>query len=320
MAETTSALLQLTDMETGGRDNTWGEINDANLLKLEQAIAGGYDIVSTGGALNLASSDDNSRNAILRFSGSLASNHVVTVSNRSKSWIVRNGHTLGAYTLTMKTASGSAITIPTGSHIVYCDGSNVLSRIGVSTVTNSDMATMAASTVKANLSGVDAFPSDVTVSALLAAFDGTALGQKIAAGVLTFAQMATAAIGTAAEIWANTASKLVSVQAAWSSIQYVALTDAATIAVNLSAGVNFSVTLSASRTLGFPTGLKAGQGGTILVRQNGTGGYTLTPAVGYVTTGGLPFSIDTTASRLTEVTYKVLDNSTVRLSAAKGVR
>ena len=55
----------------------------------------------------------------------------------------------------------------------------------------------------------------------------------------------------------------------------VALTDAATIAVDLSLGNNFSVTLGGNRTLGDPSNVTAGQSGVIVVTQDGTGSRTL---------------------------------------------
>ena len=55
----------------------------------------------------------------------------------------------------------------------------------------------------------------------------------------------------------------------------VTLTDAATIAVDLSLGNNFAVTLAGNRTLGDPTNVTAGQSGVIVVTQDGTGSRTL---------------------------------------------
>lgn len=54
------------------------------------------------------------------------------------------------------------------------------------------------------------------------------------------------------------------------------LTDAATIAWDTSLGAMGTVTLTASRIVGAPTGLKAGGRYWLLVTQNGTGGWTLT--------------------------------------------
>jgi hypothetical protein len=55
------------------------------------------------------------------------------------------------------------------------------------------------------------------------------------------------------------------------------LTDAATIATDATLGNQFTVTLTASRTLGNPTGAVNGQLLMFVVRQNGTGGWSLTP-------------------------------------------
>ena len=55
----------------------------------------------------------------------------------------------------------------------------------------------------------------------------------------------------------------------------VALTDGSTIAVDMSLGNNFSVTLGGNRTLGDPTNVTAGQSGVIVVTQDGTGSRTL---------------------------------------------
>jgi hypothetical protein len=55
----------------------------------------------------------------------------------------------------------------------------------------------------------------------------------------------------------------------------VALTDAATIAVDMSLGNNFSVTLGGSRQLGDPSNVTAGQSGVIVITQDGTGSRTL---------------------------------------------
>lgn len=52
---------------------------------------------------------------------------------------------------------------------------------------------------------------------------------------------------------------------------YVTLTDAATIATDLSLGNQFQVTLGGNRTLGAPTNVVAGQSGVIRVVQDGSG-------------------------------------------------
>lgn len=61
----------------------------------------------------------------------------------------------------------------------------------------------------------------------------------------------------------------------------VALTDAATIAVNAALGNQFTVTLAGNRTLGNPSNSTAGQMILIAIRQDGTGSRTLTLDTNY---------------------------------------
>ena len=84
----------------------------------------------------------------------------------------------------------------------------------------------------------------------------------------------------------------------------VALTDGATIAVDLSLGNNFSVTLAGNRTLGDPSNVTAGQSGVIVVTQDGTGSRTL--AYGgskYKFAGGTAPTLTTTAAAVDVLAY-----------------
>ena len=84
----------------------------------------------------------------------------------------------------------------------------------------------------------------------------------------------------------------------------VALTDAATIAVDLSLGNNFSVTLGGNRTLGDPSNVTAGQSGVIVVTQDGTGSRTLAyGGTKYKFAGGTAPTLTTTAAAVDVLAY-----------------
>ena len=84
----------------------------------------------------------------------------------------------------------------------------------------------------------------------------------------------------------------------------VALTDGATIAVDMSLGNNFSVTLAGNRTLGDPTNVTAGQSGVIVVTQDGTGSRTLAYAgTKYKFAGGSAVTLTTTAAAVDVLAY-----------------
>lgn len=85
----------------------------------------------------------------------------------------------------------------------------------------------------------------------------------------------------------------------------VALTDGATITPDFSAGNNFSVTLAGNRTLANPTNLTAGQAGTIVITQDGTGSRTLAYGGNWKFPGGTAPTLTTTAAAVDVIAYYV---------------
>jgi hypothetical protein len=83
------------------------------------------------------------------------------------------------------------------------------------------------------------------------------------------------------------------------------LTDAATIAVDLSTGTNFSVTLGGSRTLGNPTGITTGQNGFIVVSQDGTGGRSLSYSSDWKFSQGIPPNLSSGPNDVDILSYYV---------------
>ena len=100
-----------------------------------------------------------------------------------------------------------------------------------------------------------------------------------------------------------------------------ALTDAATIALDLSLSNNFSVTLAGNRTLGNPTNVVAGQSGVITVTQDATGSRTLAYGSNYKAVGGianLP-ALSTAAGTVDHIAYYVETATRIRLDLGKNV-
>jgi hypothetical protein len=134
MATIYSSDLKLSIMATGENAGTWGQITNTNLYLIQQAIGGYQEISIAGGAQTtaLAMSDgalSNARNAVIKLTGTITGNQIVTVPNSiEKTWIVYNG-TTGAFTVEFKTVSGTGSTFSTtdkGIKYLYSDGTNII--------------------------------------------------------------------------------------------------------------------------------------------------------------------------------------------------
>lgn len=103
---------------------------------------------------------------------------------------------------------------------------------------------------------------------------------------------------------------------------FVTLTDAGTVAVDLSLSNNYNLTLGGNRTLGTPTNPVAGQAGIITVRQDITGTRTLAYAWPYVFPAGVAPVLSTGKLVLDQLNYMVNSYSTSAVTvtiAAPGV-
>jgi hypothetical protein len=131
MANSTSTNLKLTVQATGENSGTWGQITNTNLLILEQAIGGYSSIaVTTGATLTFSNGAlSNGKDQVIKLTGTIAGAiNVVVPDGIEKTYIIENA-TSGAYTVTVKTSSGSGVTWGTtdkGTKMVYSDGTNVV--------------------------------------------------------------------------------------------------------------------------------------------------------------------------------------------------
>ena len=133
MASSYSTDLKLELMVTGENAGTWGTKTNTNLELLQQAIAGYQDVSIAGGAQTTAlamtnATLSNARNAVIKFSGTITGNQIVTIPDGiEKTYILYNG-TTGVFTVQFKNVSGTGPTFSTtdkGFKLVYSDGTNV---------------------------------------------------------------------------------------------------------------------------------------------------------------------------------------------------
>ena len=127
--------------------------------------------------------------------------------------------------------------------------------------------------------------------------------------------LATGAIGSTVQAYnANTA--VTNATQSFTAAQrgsYVTLTDAATVAIDLSLGNHFQVTLGGNRVIGAPTNVVAGQSGVIRLVQDSTGSRTASWNSVFKFPGGTAPTLTTAANSVDLVAYHV--ESATRIAA-----
>lgn len=90
-------------------------------------VYGSSPLAVTGGVLTLTALE--AAHEYLVFSGSLSGNQQVEVPAQFRHWLVINNCTMNGFTLTVKTAAGTGVSIPAGGSAsptaIYCDTVNV---------------------------------------------------------------------------------------------------------------------------------------------------------------------------------------------------
>lgn len=269
--------------------DTWNVPVNGDMDIIDQAFGGVTSLNATGGSATLSSTQY--RSLTLSISGAMSANVVYTIpSGKGGTWVVSVATTDsagGPWTVTIASGGGgTSIVVPRGySSTIYSDGTNI--------------------------QFADTRPISPDVNTV-----GTSQLQDSA---VTYVKVNSGAIAAAAQVRANTASYLLDTTGTWASAGLVTLADSSTIAVDMSTGYNFTVTIAGSRTLANPTNTKVGQSGIIVVNQNGTGGYTLSFNSAYKFANGVAPTISTGANSISILSYIVVSSSFIAVAAITGV-
>ena len=146
MASSYSSDLKLEIITTGEKAGLWGTVTNSNLEILQQA-ASGYIVVDMAGAdVTLALTDgavSNGKNLYFKLTGTLAANRTLTMpAGAERIFIIEDATNRNTTkTLSIKTASGTALAVPIGAvMLVKSDGTNTTKAItekGYFTITSS---------------------------------------------------------------------------------------------------------------------------------------------------------------------------------------
>lgn len=127
----------------------------------------------------------------------------------------------------------------------------------------------------------------------------------------------TAKEATVSNVRSNTSDRILTTDIVNGAMAEVTLTDATTIAWDMSTGIDFVVTLGGNRTLGNPTNTVVGRRGRIRVVQDGTGSRTLTKSSNIKTVGGAAISLSSTGGAVDYLDYDVVSSTNIRVNVSK---
>ena len=199
-------------------------------------------------------------------------------------------------TNTIDTSTGTTITIPTGRVLTVTDNSGISiagTAVSATAAQLNVMATVTASATELNV--LDGIPAGLTA---------TELGYSDGVTSAIQTQMDTKTASTAVNNWT-----------AGQSGEITALTDGATITIDMADSNNFSVTLGGNRTFANPSNDTAGQSGSIFITQDGTGSRTASWGTDWEWAAGTAPVLTTTAAASDRIDYVIRSGTSIQAVA-----
>ena len=127
--------LGIEKMATGENAGTWGTKTNANLNLIQQLLSGYLSLSIAGGVQTTPLDIDNgaltgtAQQRIIEFTGTITGNQIVTVPDSIDNFFFIKNNTSGAYTVQVKTASGTGFTFSAtdkGTRLCYSNATNLI--------------------------------------------------------------------------------------------------------------------------------------------------------------------------------------------------
>jgi hypothetical protein len=203
-------------------------------------------------------------------------------------------------TNTIDTSTGTTITIPTGRVLTVTDNSGI---------------SIAGTAVSATAAQLNVMATVTSTAAELNVLDGIPAG--LTATELGYSDGVTSAIQTQINTKGTGDASLDTAQN-WTKGQrgeITALTDGATITIDMEDSNNFSVTLGGNRTFANPSNDTAGQSGSIFITQDGIGSRTASWGTDWEWAAGTAPVLTTTAAASDRIDYVIRSGTSIQAVA-----
>ena len=131
MSSTYTSRIKLELQADGENANTWGQRLNSNVIQLVDDAVAAYTTIALAGDVSytLTNNDgasDESRSAILEFTGEITTSINVIIPSQSKFYLIRDKTTRNGGDYVLQTAGNAGYTIPVSSRGIYfCDGVNI---------------------------------------------------------------------------------------------------------------------------------------------------------------------------------------------------
>ena len=131
MSSTYTSRIKLELQADGENANTWGQRLNSNVIQLVDDAVAAYTTIALAGdaSYTLTNNDgasDESRSAILEFTGEITTSINVIIPSQSKFYLIRDKTTRNGGDYVLQTAGNAGYTIPVSSRGIYfCDGTNI---------------------------------------------------------------------------------------------------------------------------------------------------------------------------------------------------